>query len=721
MSIPTVFGQPFWYHVGQTLVHFLWQGLLVSVGVWGVVRFLGLKRGNSRYRAYLLAFGLMAACPVATFWMLRDAVPTQALPMAAASLSVQPSGGTAGPAVSADQRLPDTRPLVDDGRVSGSRAQGPREGRSLFMTLLPWGLTLWVMGVFILSARLLLGLVGLCRWRRGLQGLPEPLDQRVVTLCRRLGLGRIRVRMSSRIAESMATGYLRPLVLLPAAMVAQMSPDMLEAIVAHELAHIRRLDLWVNLAQRVMETLFYYHPAVWWLSSRLREERELCCDAWATAATGRPQIYASALEAAQGMRLAAAPSLALGLGHEPGPTLVRIQHVLGLRPRSPDVRCWVAGAIGLLLVGSLAMLTCLACHPSQGRPPRMATTDLVARILASEEKIRDIQCHMTLTVPKKARVLCEADWGYDHGTLFLNEQREVIDKGTSWTIEDRMAFDGQRQWHLTLQPALNGRPTGDISTPDLPTSPTFMTFHTLMGFSATKTQFLSLGQTLAQASSVQVRDREEMIDGRPCLVVEAKELRQDREADPSSYAVRAWIDCQRDYRLLRHELYRSMGTERPFKNLLRRMEHIQLACIQGLWLPVQGECSWPHRPSETRRLTIDASSLRLNQGIPAESFSIRFPKGCEVYDECLDRRYVVGDLSEQEATLSDADWKERMAPLSVEELIAVLGSTELFIEKHKWFAAIHRLVEIGSAAVPELGEALRRKDRPHHRSRASWP
>ena len=91
---------------------------------------------------------------------------------------------------------------------------------------------------------------------------------------------------SRRAVEVVALGYLRPMVLLPATLVTQMPPEMLEAIIAHELAHIRRLDLWVNLAQRVVETLLFYHPAVWWLSSRLRSERELCCDELAVRVTG---------------------------------------------------------------------------------------------------------------------------------------------------------------------------------------------------------------------------------------------------------------------------------------------------------------------------------------------------------------------------------------------------------------------------------------------------
>ncbi len=146
------------------------------------------------------------------------------------------------------------------------------------------------------------------------------------------------------------------MVLLPVAIVTQMPPEMLEAIVAHELAHIRRYDLWVNLAQRVVETLLFYHPAVWWLSHRLRNEREFCCDELAVQATGERLAYASALEIAGRTRSTARqPVLALGLGRGRQSTLGRVRHVLGLPPLPPDPRFWLAGVITVALLVLVAL------------------------------------------------------------------------------------------------------------------------------------------------------------------------------------------------------------------------------------------------------------------------------------------------------------------------------------------------------------------------------
>ena len=245
----------------------------------------------------------------------------------------------------------------------------------------------WMGGVLILSVRLLLGFLGVRRWRCHVEPLAKDLKARVAFLGDRLGLpGFTRVFTSRQAREVVALGYLRPLVLLPAALVTQMPAEMLEAVIAHELAHIRRFDLWVNLAQRIVETLLFYHPAVWWLSSRVRNERELCCDELAVTATGERLTYASALENAGRVRLAALrqPALAVGLGQGKKSTLSRVRHVLGLPPTPPDSRFWLAGVIVVVLLAILAVPTISAL--TARAEPQQTTTQSADKPAASSEK-----------------------------------------------------------------------------------------------------------------------------------------------------------------------------------------------------------------------------------------------------------------------------------------------------------------------------------------------
>jgi bla regulator protein blaR1 len=151
----------------------------------------------------------------------------------------------------------------------------------------PWILGGWIVGMTAFGLRMGCGLIGIVRWRRKLQPIPAELEPRIDALGERMKMDRpIRICLSDRVKQAMAVGCLRPMVILPASIITQLPVDMLEAIIAHELAHIRRHDLWINLLQRMAEILFFFHPAVWWISKSLRRERELCCDELAARTIG---------------------------------------------------------------------------------------------------------------------------------------------------------------------------------------------------------------------------------------------------------------------------------------------------------------------------------------------------------------------------------------------------------------------------------------------------
>ena len=151
-------------------------------------------------------------------------------------------------------------------------------------------------------------------------------------------------------------GWLKPVVLLPASALAALSPQQLEAILAHELAHIRRHDYLVNLLQTLVETLLFYHPAVWWLSRRIRIERENCCDDLAVSLCGDPVAYANALADLESLRSETAPTHHIAMAATGGALLQRVRRLLGA-PSSHSGRgpAWLAGSAALLLVGGIAV------------------------------------------------------------------------------------------------------------------------------------------------------------------------------------------------------------------------------------------------------------------------------------------------------------------------------------------------------------------------------
>lgn len=148
-----------------------------------------------------------------------------------------------------------------------------------------------------LSTRLLAGWLLAVRLRRhGTRQVSDEWRRRVQTLSRRLRVSRpVRVLESVVVQVPAVVGWLRPVLLLPASALAGLTPTQLEAVIAHELAHIRRHDYLVNGLQTAVETLLFYHPAVWWVSTRIRQKREHCCDDVAIALCGDPVEYGRAL------------------------------------------------------------------------------------------------------------------------------------------------------------------------------------------------------------------------------------------------------------------------------------------------------------------------------------------------------------------------------------------------------------------------------------------
>src|SRR5262249_39837074 len=140
----------------------------------------------------------------------------------------------------------------------------------------------------------------------------------------------IRVLISVMSDSPSVVGWLRPVILLPAGAIMGLTPLQLEAILAHEIGHIKRYDYLVNIFQMVIEGLLFYHPAVWWTSKRIRVERELCCDDLAVRYSGNALRYARALTILERLRLSVPAAAMASTG---GPLMYRIQRLVGVRTK----------------------------------------------------------------------------------------------------------------------------------------------------------------------------------------------------------------------------------------------------------------------------------------------------------------------------------------------------------------------------------------------------
>ena len=363
MSLLEPLAQPAWQRLALSLLHFVWQGTLIAALVGVAMSLFGLRRPHARYAACLVAFAAMAACPLVTFLLTNPPAPI-------GSVTEPPPAPIPKPAALLADSLPrpEERSFEEPARTAetpaephGAEVSSQPRARSLQARLRtslhaaqPWIVLGWMTGVLMLSTRLVLGAAGVARLKRRLQPITDYLlsDR----LCQRMGIRRLpRLAGSGDICEAMAIGLFRPVVVLPLAWLTELPPEALEAIVAHELAHIRRWDLPVNLFQRVLETLLFYHPAVWWLSRRLRTEREMCCDELAVAATQRPAAYAMALETvARSQHDRSDVLLGAAISASKMNLLHRVRHVLGLGPVDGGIARWPSALVAILIPVALA-------------------------------------------------------------------------------------------------------------------------------------------------------------------------------------------------------------------------------------------------------------------------------------------------------------------------------------------------------------------------------
>lgn len=350
---------PLLARLGWVLVHFVWEGFAVAVALSLVL--LALRRAAPKMR-YLICCGAMLALallPVITFAVLpapqRVISP---LPAEAPLVSTAPMEASAA------------RPVGGAGRSSDMMTTHDRAGipqnapdsivvklnalKDRLSPALPRLVLAWLAGVVVVSIWNLGGwlTVHQLRSRTTCPAGPAAHDA-AQRIARRLGLSRtVRILRSALVESPLVIGAIKPVILLPVSVLTEMPAAQLESLLAHELAHVLRHDYLVNLLQSVVETLLFYHPAVWWVSRRIRIERELCCDDLVVGLTNDRASYARALAALASVR---APLLAAAASG--GKLLPRLRRVLGL----PDADArrpgrWIAAAVVLALCAVGAVL-----------------------------------------------------------------------------------------------------------------------------------------------------------------------------------------------------------------------------------------------------------------------------------------------------------------------------------------------------------------------------
>jgi beta-lactamase regulating signal transducer with metallopeptidase domain len=359
----------------MALMHSLWQGLVIAGVLLLFLRSKAAKDASVRYIAGLIGLTVIVLCGLFT-WAVLDYGPSVAAETLA---SAPPSENTTSTEVRVESNgesdLVTVQRLEPD---SSSRVFAGPNWRVL-------AIFAWLCGVVIMLLRAVCIAVGGSRLRRQSRAWE---DERMLALVEQLrksiGIARrIRVAVGEHISVPGVVGCIWPTLLLPASMVSGVSTDDLRAILAHELAHIRRYDYLVNFCQMVVEAILFFNPAVWWISKQIRFEREACCDKAGITATGQRIRYAEVL-AGWAQRLkdtnvkGAAAMVGFGRAGDSGSMLERVRRIVvaGHRPRLRV--SWHIAAITLIL--SLVLLVGL------WRGTTM-TVALAGKLLTPQERI----------------------------------------------------------------------------------------------------------------------------------------------------------------------------------------------------------------------------------------------------------------------------------------------------------------------------------------------
>ena len=311
-----------------SLLHFLWQGAAIAALAAAAMQLF--RASTTRYLIGICALALMCLSFGTTFALLAGA-PVASIEVAADASAMS------------SYAAPATQP---PGSVTLTVARSAPP--SVDFT---WVARVWLAGVCLLALRVAGGLLLLEHLRRrSLSPLPAELVERCLALQRRLRVSRVVRYCECRLVTVPSLiGFLRPIVLLPLRALTGLSAEQLEVVIAHELGHIKRFDVAVNLFQVVVETLFFFHPAVWWLNRRIRADREDCCDDIAISACGRSVAYARALAIMESWR--GAPDLAIAATG--GDVASRVARLLGLSAQPTRVRSAGVFTAALLLAAAL--------------------------------------------------------------------------------------------------------------------------------------------------------------------------------------------------------------------------------------------------------------------------------------------------------------------------------------------------------------------------------
>ena len=667
-----------WQIAGWTMLHYLWIGAVLGL-LAAAVRLLLRSRGaNVRYLAALACFGVLAIAPLPIAMVIGSRIPAPPPPPNDPLIASEHTPDRTPPPARllASEESPETVALPPAIVSSPPPAPVTKPGEIIESALaraamgLPW---LWLIGAPLTFLLTTLGLLGAERLRRQSRLVDDsPIAETGRRLAAALGISRrVGVAICDRIAAPILLGIFRPLVLLPAVALSGWDPQQLEMVLLHELAHVRRWDNLVNLVQRVVESLLFFHPLVWIVSGWVRREREHCCDEVVVARTLQPRAYAEMLVSLSERIYSPLPHSKVVSSMAQRPLVARVRRILKKEEQSMQVS---RKAFVLMFAGMLALAAILGCYAllCRAEEPGQETNRGTANSSAAASRSTAENAGEPVATSPAAKALLDAwtnrqrsihtlhfSWLHTNfgnaETVVTPAQRQFQDTSVSFDLDEKgryrlenhgkiwqteksayvpqtttEVFDGQFRRYFVSCLAQEPFPFAFVS-------PAGMGVGAGIGIETWAISFayrpFDARIGILDPAKLKMTAERPIVDGCACIVL--------RQQDANDYERIVWVDPSRDFVPIRVILGAKGNGHHEVDVSYSKDAHYG-------WVPT----SW--KISETDRQGrlgwswgSTAVSYKLNEAIPDSTFQLAYPAGTFVQNHSTKEAYILLENGEK--------------------------------------------------------------------------
>ncbi|MBN2589464.1 MAG: M48 family metalloprotease, partial [Sedimentisphaerales bacterium] len=638
--------------IGWVLLHFIWQAAAVAFVLTFALRIMRRFSANTRYIAACFALLIVVALPFITMQFIKVETPPAAI-VEMTPLAIEPAitqrevtFDTPAEAEPAKVVYFEPEPVVTKRQINWKE-----KAVTFIEPKLSAIVTLWLLGVFALAIWHLGGYAQLQKLRRKMvKQVDSSLNDKLKVLAQKLGVTQaVQLLESALVQIPTVVGWLKPVILLPASALTGLTTEQLEAILAHELAHIKRFDYLVNIIQTIVEILGFYHPAVWWISHKIRHERENCCDDIAVAVCGDKIHYAKALASMEEIRGRDQFAIAATGGN----LFSRICRLIGKDSSEKNALSWIPALTVILLLIALAIPTTIAFTSSRNDNNSDLDAEAVLnKVRQAQRPFDNMQIEWHIEMPgstgflagfgnpptENEPILTKRKWiaSLSGNSSMLHELQESYysrdPNNPGHIMEITYAFDGsvERRLEKVTGVSTRGRIIGGVL---LDTGNPYL-----------------LQQELFGNTEPAVFD-EEKIKGYLYTIKEGNEpdiLILDFH-NPNGSLRRHTIDKSKGYNVIKYECIRNNGTT-DYEDIIKLKQY-----PNGLWFFSEREryrYNFENQNEKFLEEKVIVSDVKFGENIPSETFSINYPEGTNFRIKPFD--YGIGN----DPSMSEARPKE---------------------------------------------------------------